>query len=415
MYSLRKLYPEITAHADKKEFTVITGARQVGKTTLLRQLYLDLKSKGEKVFFLSFEDPEILKETNLHPENIFKFSERPANPLTEAGKDSARVFILIDEIQYLRDPSGLMKYLFDTYLENLKLIVTGSSAFYLDTRFKDSLAGRKRIYLLETLDFEEFLQFRKMDALVNELKLIRAQNDYISAYSRVLTDAFGEFLVWGGYPAVVLENDAPGKRALLTELRNSFLRKDISEAGIANENAFFHLMMLLAGQTGNLVNKSELSSTLHIDIKTVENYLFVMQKCFHIELVKPFFNNLRKELVKMPKVFFNDNGLRNVLLNRFMALDGRDDKGALLENYVFQRLASIHGREPITFWRTTAGHEIDFIVNYGDLSGHAYEVKFSGKNLKDRNMKPFHSHYPKIETTMLTFEPEKDTTWVLKL
>jgi uncharacterized protein len=124
----------------------------------------------------------------------------------------------------------------------------------------------------------------------------------------------------------------------------------------------YQILQVLAGQIGNLVNKSELSSTLGIDTKTVENYLFVMQKCFHIELVKPFFNNLRKELVKMPKVIFNDTGLRNMLLNRFSRLEEREDKGALLENYFFKRLSAKHNRESIMFCRTTAGHEIDFIT-----------------------------------------------------
>jgi hypothetical protein len=415
MYTSRKLYEGIAVHASAKEYTIITGARQAGKTTILRKLFADLQNQGENVFFLSFENPDVLKEANQHPENIFKFAERPVNPLIENKADCKRIYILIDEIQYLSDPSGFMKYLFDTYLENLKLIVTGSSAFYLDTRFKDSLAGRKRIYLLETLDFEEFLQFKKMDHLATELNLIRSQPDYISSYSRILTNVFGEFLVFGGYPAVVLENEIQEKKAKLIELRNSFIRKDISEAGIGNENAFFHLMMLLAGQTGNLVNKSELSSTLHIDTKTVENYLFVMQKCFHIELVKPFFNNLRKELTKMPKVFFNDNGLRNVLLNRFSSLDERDDKGTLLENYVYQRLSSISGRESIFFWRTTSGHEIDFVVKEDALSGKAYEVKFSSNNKKDKNLLQFRSLYPGILTSIVTFQPEKDAAWVLKI
>jgi predicted AAA+ superfamily ATPase len=415
MFTSRKIYAEISGHVARKEYTVITGARQSGKSTILQKLYADLQNRGENVFYLSFENPDVLKEANGHPENIFKFAERPANPLLQSNPEPKRIFLLIDEIQYLSDPSGFMKYLFDTYLNNLKLIVTGSSAFYMDNRFKDSMAGRKRIFLLETLDFEEFLLFRNMEPLQNELRLIRVQKDYKSVYEYALMDAFSEFLVFGGYPAVVLENDIAGKKAILTELRNSFIRKDILEAGIGNETAFYHLMMLLAGQTGNLVNKSELSATLRIDLKTVENYLYIMQKCFHIALVKPFFNNLRKELVKMPKVFFNDNGLRNVMLNRFLAPDDREDKGALLENYVFQRLASVYGREPLYYWRTTAGNEVDFIVREDNLAGKAIEVKFSKGNKSLRNFRQFQLYYPSFDTTLLTFRPENDATWVLKI
>jgi predicted AAA+ superfamily ATPase len=412
MFYERELYGQIKLHIEKKEFTVITGARQAGKTTLLRKLYSELREEGKSVSYLSLEDPGILAAANEHPEQIFKFSSRPKNPLTDGI--SQKIFVLIDEIQYLTSPTGFLKYLYDTYAENLKLIVTGSSAFYLDTRFKDSLAGRKRIFMLETLNFDEFLLFKNQQSLIEELAKIRNSKEYISPFVEPLNQYLEEYIIYGGYPAVVLESDFKDKKARLSELRNSFIKKDILEAGLGNEEAFFRMMKLLASQTGNLVNKSELSSTLRIDARTVENYLYVMQKCFHIVLIRPFFSNLRKELVKMPKVYFSDTGLRNTLLNNFSPIADRTDKGALLENYLLKRLSAIYGHDEVMFWRTASGHEVDFIVKEG-LTRKAFEAKFGNQKPNHTSVKAFKENYPDFSFLTLSWRPGDENTWILKI
>ena len=122
-----------------------------------------------------------------------------------------------------------------------------------------------------------------------------------------------EYMIYGGYPAIITEPDKQEKINRLKEIRDSFVKRDIQESGVQNENAFYQLFRIFAAQTGNLVNVNEISSTLRIKHETVVNYASVMQKCFHIALVSPFFRNLRKELVKMPKVFLMDTGLRNCL------------------------------------------------------------------------------------------------------
>ncbi|MDY0281867.1 MAG: AAA family ATPase, partial [Salinivirgaceae bacterium] len=219
MFYEREIYGQIKLHIEKKEFTVITGARQAGKTTLLRKLYSELRKEGKSVSYLSMEDPGILAAANEHPEQIFKFSSRPKNPLTDGI--TQKIFVLIDEIQYLTSPTGFLKYLYDTYAENLKLVVTGSSAFYLDIRFKDSLAGRKRIFLLETLNFDEYLLFKNQQSLIEELVKIRNSKEYISPFVEPLNQYLEEYIIYGGYPAVVLESDFKDKKARLSELRNS--------------------------------------------------------------------------------------------------------------------------------------------------------------------------------------------------
>ena len=170
------------------------------------------------------------------------------------------------------------------------------------------------------------------------------------------------YMIYGGYPAIITETGTEEKIDRLKEIRDSFVKRDILESGVINEIAFYNLFRILASQSGSLVNINELASTLRIKNETVASYLGIMQKCFHIALIKPFFRNLRKELVKMPKVYLLDSGLRNCLLNNFQPIAIRSDRGELWENTVFRILADNHGFDAIKFWRTSAGNEVDFVL-----------------------------------------------------
>jgi predicted AAA+ superfamily ATPase len=222
-------------------------------------------------------------------------------------------------------------------------------------------------------------------------------------------------MTYGGYPAVVMEPDITEKKELLNELKTSFVKRDIYEAGVEKELVFFQLMRLLSEQTGNLVNRNELGSTLKVDSKTVDNYLFVLQKCFHISLIAPFFSNLRKEITKMPKIYFNDLGMRNVLLNNFEIPDNRSDRGALFENLLFIRLCEIHDADNVKFWHTADGKEVDFIVETTNKKGIAYEAKYSGKLFKPNKYNTFKATYPEYPLVTVDLLGEAEATPYLKL
>lgn len=413
MFIERNLNSKIKKHLDKKEYTIITGARQTGKTSIISELFKVLKTKSNRVFFLTFENAEILRSINENPENIFKYALRPADPLTRDAA-SERVILFIDEVQYADNPSNFLKYLYDKYQENLKIVATGSSAFYLDATFKDSLAGRKRIFTLQTLSFDEFLLFINRQDLLDVLSTMRKQPDYISVQKNEMLELFDQYLIYGGYPSVVLEKNVEEKIEMLKELKNSFLKRDIDESGVSNPDAFYKMAMILSSQTGNLVNKNELSNTIGIDNKTIEKYLNVLQKCFHIELVKPFSGNLRKEITKMPMIYFYDSGMRNTLLNRFFPLDLRDDKGQILENYIFKRLSEKYYPDDLRFWRTTDNKEIDFVVNATDEKL-AYEVKFSCIKRKNNAAKVFLENYPDFSFKTVSYDFNDDCLQALKL
>ena len=381
----RKKHTIISNHISKREFTILIGARQIGKSTLLKQLFEELKQKGEAVFFLNLDRKDILEELNQNPENLLKMC-----PL----QSDKKIIVFIDEIQYLDDATNFLKLLFDEYSTQLKIVATGSSAFYIDRQFNDSLVGRKKIFQMGTLDFEEFLLFKNRVDLVNEILQLKSKKKSKSIQENLLWAYMDEFINYGGYPAVVLEENVEDKIELLREIRDSYIKRDVLESGITDETKFYRMLMLLASQTGNLLNVNEISNTLRISNATVENYLYVLQKCFHITLLKPFYANLRKELTKMPKVYINDLGLRNVLINYFSPLEQRADKGAVLENFSYRLLSERFEEDQIKYWRTADGNEVDFVIETSYLKGFAVEIKFSEQEAKTSKYNKFIQNYP---------------------
>lgn len=381
----RKKYSIVLKHIPKKEFTILIGARQIGKSTILKQLFEDLNQEGEIVYFLNLDRKDILDELNQNPENLFKIC-----PLQQDKK----IIVFIDEIQYLDNATSFLKLLFDEYSGRLKIVATGSSAFYIDRQFNDSLVGRKKIFQMGTLDFEEFLLFKGREDLVFEIVQLKSKKKTKSIQENLLWGYMDEFMNYGGYPAVVLENGTEEKMELLKEIRDSYIKRDVLESGVSDEGKFYRMLLFLASQSGNLLNVNEISNTLRITNATVENYLYILQKCFHITLVKPFYNNIRKELTKMPKVYINDLGLRNVLINYFSPLEQRADKGAVLENLAFRLLSERYDQDQIKYWRTADGNEVDFVVETSYLKGFAVEVKFNEQDAKPNKYNKFTQNYP---------------------
>jgi predicted AAA+ superfamily ATPase len=362
---------------NNEEILIFIGPRQAGKTTILRQLEMFLKKDNLSVFFLNLEDPDYLSLLNKSPKNLFKIF---------TFNSIQKNFILIDEIQYLNNPSNFLKYFYDEHKEKIKLIVSGSSAFYLDKKFKDSLVGRKRIFYVLTLSFREFLRFK------NEEKLLQKKFKESSLVDRErILNYYQEYLIYGGYPRVVL-SQFQEKQEILRDIAYSYIKKDIYEANIKQDQVFYKLLKILASQIGGLVNSSELANTLNVSKTAIDNYLSIMEKSFHISLIRPFFSNVRKELIKMPKVYFLDIGLRNFFISNFQPLEIRqNDKGILLENTVFRHFLENYQIDEIKFWRTIQKNEIDFIV--GEK---AFEIKINPKQFKENNYKKFLQNYPKI-------------------
>lgn len=367
---------------------LFVGPRQAGKTVILHQLEDKLRASGKTSYFLNLEDPDYLKLLNKNPKNLFKIF-----PIDLTKK----TFVLIDEVQYLDNPTNFLKFFFDEYRGKIKILASGSSSFYLDRKFKDSLVGRKMIFYVLTLSFREFLRFKGKDELakIDFGKTALSQKEEIGRW-------YGEYIIWGGYPRVVLAESAE-KQAVLGDIVYSYIKKDALEAGIRQDETFFRLLKILASQAGNLVNSSELAGTLGVSKTAVDNYLYIMQKSFHISLIKPFFRNTRKELTKMPKVYFLDLGLRNFLTGNADGFFVRSDKGPLLENAVYRQLLQSFSFDQIKFWRTVGGREVDFIVD----ERLAFEVKVEAEKFRQKKYKVFLEKYPQIGISIVSLGAEK--------
>jgi len=359
---------------NQKEITVILGPRQVGKTVLLKQL-----------------QKWLIQKQKINPDNVFYFNLDIINDwetvkdqtqfinFLENRSQKQKIFVFVDEAQKVENPGAFYKGVFDSDL-NVKLILTGSASLYFFSKIKESLAGRKRIFFLSPFSFQECVSIKSkplLEILLTEQKL--------SNFDKAeLNKIINEYLVWGGYPRVVLTKDPEQKNAVLADIYSSYIERDIMGfLKIDDKAKFTKAVKLLASQIGQLVNIGEISTITEVDRRTISKYLNVLEETFVLYQLAPYFNNPRQEIIKNPKVYFLDNGLRNYLLENFQEFNQRTDKGALLENFIFQELLSLTKDKfwNLRFWRTKQGAEVDFIIEQG-LRQTAIEVKTTTKKAK---------------------------------
>lgn len=378
----RKLQNDIYPWLDRPDIIVILGARQVGKTSLLSLLEADIGNlwgKSRNILIFNLEDSAQLTALNRDPRY---FKEYLVFSGADPEKDSV---VMIDEVQYLDDPSHFLKYLADCE-PSIKLIVTGSTSIQIK-RFKDGLTGRKKNFNLFPLDFREFVLFRGMKHLSSillkyNLKEVLSHQAGIDSqrilpFKDELEVLFEEFILYGGYPKVILAGSQDAKIRELQELFQTYELKDVNILfDVVNMTAFRKLFRLMAGNVGSLVNINEVAGTLGIGRDTVKRYLAVLENSFIVHELSPFHSNIRKELTKMPKLFFADTGMRNFAIRNFTELSIRPDRGSLFENAIFCELYKNLGIiDQLFFWRTLSKNEIDFILT-GDQKV-ALEAKIS--------------------------------------
>lgn len=396
MFKPRKILRPLERFLGKREIIIIHGARQTGKTTLLKiindKLVKDKKIPRGNIFYFDLEDFDILEMFNKGHKEVIAYIESQG-PTTKAKKK--KIYLLIDEVQYLSNPSSLLKILHDHY-EWLQLIVSGSSSFQIKSKFKDSLVGRAIDFELFPLDFEEFIIFKGVNYDLSSAETFKSE-----LVNKELAKLFREYLIYGGYPRVVLENSIEGKKIYLKQVIDTYIKKDIRDLGhIKDVNRFNRLLRVLADSTGSLLNILELSSTVGISRKTIEDYLFIMENTYVIKLVPPFFTNLRSEISKMPKIFFEDTGVANLLKYGFF-LDKVE--GKLFENAIYCLIRSILGREGIRYWRTKQKVEIDFIAQVSSKKV-PVETKLSYPQKSVANLTSFLNKYKEEKALVVSLE-----------
>lgn len=391
MYN-RKIISEIKKYLDFPEALILTGARQVGKTTIMRMLYDELIVGDKPVLFVDLEDKSLLSQFNQPPLDVYHYI------LEEMG-EREKVYIFIDEIQYLDDPSNLIKYFVDHY-KQVKIIASGSSTLQIKHKFKDALVGRKLEFPVYHLDFEEYLHFKGEDKLV----LLLSQNTISELNHQKLLTHFNRFAIEGGYPRVALLDKQSEKERILNEIVQAYIYKDISYLfKIENISGFNLLLHVIANQCGQLINLNQVQNVVKLNKVTIDRYLFILENTFITKRIQPYFNNKTTEISKMGKIYIMDSGIRNLLQKNFSKMDSRLDRGIVLENVIF---TEIYKNKPmlseIKFWRTKSGNEVDFIIDGKER--YALEVKSTDKRRKNMpvGLKYFKQKY-NPEKTLLAY------------
>jgi len=344
----RAVVKEINKFIASPDIIVLHGARQVGKTCILKYVENELITSGKRTFYIDLEDFRFVELLHSCPQIFIKYLE---------GKgmlNHEKLYVFIDEIQYLSNPSNFLKLMHDHYADRIKLIVSGSSSFEIKSKFKDSLVGRTLNFEILPLSFQEFLIFKRSTINLD----VEIKN---SVTIEELKHHYKEYITYGGYPRITLEKNVANKELYLQQVIDTYIRKDIRDlASIKDILKFNKLLEILASQCGQLLNVVELSNTARLSRPTVEHYLFLLQNTYIIKLISPFSSNLRSELFKTPKIFFYDTGIAHLL---WLKTFPKTIIGKMFETSIFAELMKHRKRAEIFYWRTQDKKEIDFIIS----------------------------------------------------
>ena len=352
MLKKRKIFDILAKYADSREVIVVTGFRRVGKTSVLRHIFD--KTKTSNKIFLDLESPvnqRVFAEPNY--DNI-------KSALSRLGVNfKQKSFIFLDEIQNVKNLPSVVKYLFDH--NDIKFYLTGSSSFYLKNLFSESLSGRKFIFELYPLDFEEFLWFKDQKISLS------------AGYDR-LSGLYREYLDYGGFPGVVLEDSVDRKGLKLDDVLGSYFQIDVKNlAGFRDNDNLKKLLFLLSARVGSKPEVGKLAESLGVSRQTVYQYLTFFEQTYLIHLVRPVSGSRDVQIRVLPKIYFGDTGI----LNRV----GQISLGQLFENKIFNQLfvrenyrsgAADYLKDKVNYYQEKSGAEIDFVVGKT-----GYEVKLT--------------------------------------
>jgi hypothetical protein len=349
MYSLilvmnfynRNIYSVLLDHLSQKQITVLTGMRRTGKTTLVKQLMRDSTINQKYYFDLERMDNRVLFSEPNYETIIFA--------LTQQGADfKDKVLIAIDEIQLVPNLPSVLKYLYDTY--DIKFIVTGSSAYYMKNMFSESLAGRKKLFEVYPLSFNELLSFNGVSTVPLPLENVGV---FVKSEYERLKNYYESYINYGGFPEVVLSASAANKKDMIQDIISSYINFDIALLSDIRKPAnLYKLMRLLAVRIGTKLDVSKLTSLTQISRPTVENYIDLLEQSYLIRTIPVLSYSPDREITKARKVYFLDNGIA--------AVSAQAGSGSLFENAVFNQL--LHFGD-IAYYQLKTGKEIDFILN----------------------------------------------------
>lgn len=347
----RAILAELKSHLKAKEISLLVGPRQVGKTTLMRELAAHLDKNKQKYIFLNLDNEADEKFFEKQTELIkkIKFDIRPGG------------YVFIDEIQRKKNAGIFLKGIYDLDLP-YKFVVSGSGSLELKEKIHESLAGRKRMFEINPVDFTEFVDY----------KTAYKYSDRLSQFFEIEKDKtklfLEEYLNFGGYPRVILETQLLEKNRVMGEIFRSCVEKDLlALLEIDRPEAFSRMIKIIASQAGQILNYSKLGQQVDLTFASLKKYLWYAQKIFLIKEIHPYFTNKQKEITRSPAIYFYDFGLRNFSIELMGRLSDPQSFSFVFQNFILNTLSAKikNTASMINFWRTIGGAEVDFVINRG--------------------------------------------------
>jgi len=362
----RTIQEKIEKSLFKGKIIIIYGPRQVGKTTLVKQI--KEKNQIDSAYF-NCDEPDVREA----------LSNKTSTELNEFLNLKKNTLVVLDEAQRVKNIGITLKLIVDNFPET-QIIATGSSSFDLANEISEPLTGRKNEFFLYPFSLEELGQI----------------------YSEIEIDRLLENrMIFGMYPEIILKKDDLEKS--LKSLTQSYLYKDVLQyQNIKNPEILEKLLQALALQVGSEVSHNELATAVGVDKNTVASYIQILEKAFVVFRLSPFSRNLRSEIKKLRKIYFYDNGVRNALINNLNPLNLRQDQGALWENFMLSERVKYNNNHALDknlyFWRTRQKQEIDFLEEENGMLS-AFEFKWQ----KDKfNLpKAFSDTYPEVRAELV--------------
>jgi uncharacterized protein len=341
MYS-RELENSIKNKIGTGKAIIIVGARQVGKTTLVKHLL-----KDQEYLFFDADDPTI--------------RQLLSNPNTEQIRTFLGNYktVFVDEAQRIEGIGLTLKIITDQF-KDVQLIVSGSSSFDLGNKLNEPLTGRKWEYELFPISWEEF----------------EKKEGFIKAEQQIENR-----IIYGFYPEVL--NNQGKEREIIKNLTSSYLYRDIlAFSEIRKPEILDNLLLALSLQVGSEVNYNELAQTIGVNKITIQKYIDILEKGYIVFRLYSFSRNIRNEIKRNRKIYFYDNGIRNMIIGNFNQLKLRADVGSLWENFLIaERIKQNVYKDTFArmyFWRTKQQQEVDFVEEKnGEISG--FEFKWNPK------------------------------------
>ncbi len=371
----RSLHRDLWRHLFKPEVSVLYGARRVGKSS---EIYFCIKEilkqeKGSDIFYFNldfpsrdFENPDRLRDSVIAQKKTAK----------------SKTYIFIDEAQRIENAGLFVKYLFDQKL-NFKFVLTGSASLDIMQKTKEYLTGRKKEFFLPSLMLDEIIAWRGINI------------DNIRGSFEQLENILTEYLIFGGYTAVVAAASWDKKKEIITEIADSYLSRDIKEIFHLDRIQATRLIASVLGENiGGLTSIENIGKLTGLVRPEILKNLEALQKTFVIWQMTPFYRRRDKELVHQPKIYYCDLGVRNAILQKIDEVLLLSEKGKLFENAIAISLINIYGLNSVKYWRTINQTEIDFIVQKSFSELYAFETKFFWEKGKiAKNIESFKAAY----------------------